>query len=88
MKEKKEKKKKEVFVDDGRVVAPMDNEFINGYKSAQHRENRHALQEANLSRKERWAIYKGVLSNIMPIFLIFLAVLVLGICLLDLLWLR
>ena len=66
----------------------MDNEYINGYKSAQHRENRNAIKEANLSRKERWAIYKGVLSNIMPIFLIFLAVLILGICLLDLLWLR
>ena len=84
----KEKKRKEKFVDDGRVIAPMDGEHINGYKSKAHRENRQALREANLSRKERWAIYKGVLSNVMPIFAIFFASLVIAICLLYLFWMK
>lgn len=84
----KEKKQKEKFVDDGRVIAPMDSEHINGYKSKEHRENRQAIREANLSRKERWAIYKGLLSNVMPIFLVFIASLVIVICLLELFWLK
>ena len=84
----KEKKQKEKFVDDGRVIAPMDSEHINGYKSKEHRENRQAIREANLSRKERWAIYKGVLSNIMPMFGIFFASLIIVICLLYLFWMK
>jgi hypothetical protein len=83
-----EKKQKEKFVDDGIVIAPMHGEHINSYKSKAHRENRQALREANLSRKERWAIYKGVLSNVMPIFAIFFASLVIAICLLYLFWMK
>jgi len=85
---KKEKKKKEEFVDDGRVIANMDSEYINGYKSKEHHEQRRALRETNLNRKERWAIYKGLLANVMPILLTFVAALLLGIALLDLLWIK
>ena len=84
----KEKKKKEKFVDDGRVIAPMDNEYINGYRSKEQRENHQAIRESNLSRKERWAIYKGVLSNVMPIFTVFFCALVICICLLYFLWMK
>ena len=84
----KEKKQKEEFVDDGRVIAPMDGEHLNGYKSKAHRENRQAIREANLSRKERWAIYKGLLANVMPIFGIFVASVIIVICLLYLFWMK
>ena len=85
---KKEKKKKEKFVDDGRVVASMDSEYINGYKSKEHRENREALREARLSRKERWAIYKAALAHVMPLFGIFLASLLFVILFLYTFWLN
>ncbi len=85
---KREKKKKEKFVDDGRVIAPMDNEYITGYKSKEHREKRRELQEANLSRKERWAIYKAMLGNVMPVFLTFMLSLVAAILLLYFFWER
>ncbi|MBQ4269122.1 MAG: hypothetical protein IJB97_05675 [Clostridia bacterium] len=69
---KPEKKKKEKFVDDGRVIAPMDNEYITGYKSKEQREKRQALRDAKLTRKERWAIYKEMMANVMPVMVIFL----------------
>lgn len=84
----KEKKKKEEFVDDGRVIAPMDNEAINGYRSKEHRENHNALREANLSRKERWAIYKAALASILPTFGIFIMALVASILFLYIFWLN
>ena len=84
----KKDKKKEKFVDDGRVIASMDSEYINGYKSKEHRENRQALREANLSRKERWAIYKAVLAQVMPIFGIFFASLIFVILFLYWFWLN
>ena len=62
------KKKKEKFEDDGRVIANMDFEHITGYKSRKHRENRQAIKEARLSRKERFAIYVGAFKQYMPIF--------------------
>ena len=85
---KPEKKKKEKFVDDGRVIAPMDNEYITGYKSKEHRDRRRELQEANLSRKERWAIYKAMLANVMPVFLTFLCSLVAVIVFLYFFWVK
>ena len=85
---KREKKKQEKFVDDGRVIAPMDNEYITGYKSKEHREKRRELQEANLSRKERWAIYKAMLANVMPVFLTFMLSLVIAILLLYFFWIN
>ncbi|MBR4943274.1 MAG: hypothetical protein IKZ28_04505 [Clostridia bacterium] len=84
----KRKKKKEEFVDDGRVVASMDYEHINGYKSKAQRENRRALKEVRLSRKERWAIYKGLLSNLMPMFWMFMASFMVAILLLYIFWLN
>ena len=85
---KREKKKKEKFVDDGRVIAPMDNEYITGYKSKEHRDRRRELQETNLSRKERWAIYKAMLANVMPVFLTFMLSLVIAILLLYFFWIN
>lgn len=82
------KKKKEKFVDDGRVIASMDNEYINGYKSKEHRENRQALKEAQLSRKERWAIYKAALGHMLPIFGIFLASIIFIIFFLYFFWVK
>ena len=67
----KKEKKKEKFEDDGRVIADMDFEHITGYRSKKQRENRKAIQEAKLSRKERWAIYKGAFMQYMPIFGLF-----------------
>lgn len=89
MKEKKERKKrKEKFVDDGRVIANMDYEHITGYKSSKHRENRQALKEAQISRKERWAIYKAAFWNFMPIFFIFMGAFLIMILLLTIFWMR
>ena len=85
---KKEKKKKEKFEDDGRVIADMDFEHITGYRSKKHRENRQALKEANLSRKERWAIYKAYFSQCMPLFGVFFLSIVLVLCLLYIFWIR
>ena len=87
MKDKK-RNPKEKFVDDGRVIAPMDGEHLNGYKSKAHRENRRALKEARLSRKERWAIYKGLLSSVLPLYLMLIGSLVLTILLLKIFWIR
>ena len=84
----KEKKKKEKFVDDGRVIAPMDSEHITGYKSKEQRENRQALRAEKISRKERWAIYKGLLANVMPMFMIFMSSLLLAILLLYVFWIQ
>lgn len=84
----KPKKKKEKFDDDGRVIAPMDGEHLNGYKSKEHRENRQALREANLSRKERWAIYKATLANVMPLFGMFFISLIIAILFLYFFWLN
>ena len=70
------KKQKEKFEDDGRVVADMDYEHITGYKSKKHRENHRAIRELHLSRKERWAIYKAALASILPTFGIFIMALV------------
>ena len=47
---KPEKKKKEKFVDDGRVIAPMDNEYITGYKSKAQHPLYSRLREARISR--------------------------------------
>lgn len=85
---KEEKKKKEKFVDDGRVIADMDNEYITGYKSKEHRRNVEALKEAQLSREERRAIYKGALRQVMPIFGVFVVSIVAAIFLLYFLWMR
>ena len=83
---KKEKKKKEKFEDDGRVVADMDFEHITGYRSKKHRENRQAIKEANLSRKERWAIYKAAFTQYMPIFGIFFLSIVVVLLFLRFVW--
>jgi hypothetical protein len=83
---KKEKKKKEKFEDDGHVVADMDFEHITGYRSKKHRENRQAIKEANLSRKERWAIYKAAFTQYMPIFGIFFLSIVVVLLFLRFVW--
>ncbi|MBE7067930.1 MAG: hypothetical protein E7381_01370 [Clostridiales bacterium] len=88
MREKKSKKKKEKFVDDGRVVASMDSEYITGYKSRKSRENRKALREANVTRKERWAIYKAALGAVMPVFCMFIVALVLVLFFLYFFWMH
>ena len=85
---KKEKKKKEKFEDDGRVIADMDFEHITGYRSKKHRENRQAIKEANLSRKERWAIYKAAFEQYMPIFGIFFLSIVAVLLLLYFFWIN
>ena len=87
-KNKKEKKKKEEFVDDGRVIASMDHECINGYRSKEEREKHRQLQELNLNRKERWAIYKGALRSLLPSFAIFIGSLIFVILFLYLVWIR
>ena len=84
----RKKKEKEKFVDDGRVIASMDNEYINGYQSKKQRENRQALKEAQLSRKERWAIYKAAFAHMMPIFCIFLASIIFMIFFLYFFWMK
>ena len=84
----KKERKKEKFEDDGRVIASMDYEHITGYKSRRHRENRQALKEARLSRKERWAIYKAALAQYMPIFGLFFASLIFVILFLYFVWMK
>ncbi|MBR2341025.1 MAG: hypothetical protein IKA72_01270 [Clostridia bacterium] len=88
MRKFKEKKKKEKFVDDGRVIADMDNEYITGYKSKEHRKNVEALREAQLSREERRAIYRGALGQVMPIFGIFIFSIIAAILFLYFVWMR
>ena len=82
------KKQKEKFEDDGRVVADMDYEHITGYKSKKHRENHRAIRELHLSRKERWAIYKGAFMQWMPIFGLFFASLIFVILFLYFFWMN
>lgn len=82
------KKKKEKFEDDGRVIADMDFEHITGYKSRKHRENRQAIKEARLSRKERFAIYVGAFKQYMPIFGLFFASIVFVILFLYFFWVK
>lgn len=84
----KKEKKKEKFEDDGRVIANMDFEHITGYKSRKHRENRQALKEARLSRKERFAIYKAAFAQTMPIFAIFLGSIIFVLLFLYFFWLN
>ncbi len=88
MRPKKEKKKKEKFVDDGRVIASMDNEYITGYKSREARKNREEIRESNLTRKERWAIYKAALGAVMPVFTMFIISIIIVILLLYFFWLN
>ena len=85
---KPEKKKKEKFVDDGRVIAPMDNEYITGYKSKEQREKRQALRDAKLTRKERWAIYKAMMANVMPVMGMFFISLIIVILFLYIFWIN
>ena len=82
------KKKKEKFEDDGRVIANMDFEHITGYKSRKHRENRQAIKVARLSRKERFAIYKGAFMQYMPVFGLFFASIVFVILFLYFFWVK
>ena len=82
------KKKKEKFEDDGRVIANMDFEHITGYKSRKHRENRQAIKEARLSRKERFAIYKGAFMQYMPVFGLLFASIVFVILFLYFFWVK
>lgn len=84
----KKREKKEEFVDDGRVIADMDTELITGYKSKKHRELERELKETDLTRQERWAIYKGALMQYMPIFGMFIGSLVLVIFLLYFFWMN
>ena len=84
----KKEKKKEKFEDDGRVIAEMDYEHITGYKSRKHRENRQALKEARLSRKERFAIYKAAFAQYRPIFGIFIASIVFMLLFLYFFWIN
>ena len=88
MRPKKEKKKKEKFVDDGRVIASMDDISINGYSSRRARENRQKIRDCDLSRKERWAIYKAALGAVMPVFCIFLVALVFVLFFLYFFWMN
>ena len=88
MRQKKEKKQKPKFVDDGRVIASMESEYITGYKTEKGRKNREELRESNLTRKERWAIYKGALGAIMPVFMMFILSLVIVIFLLYFFWMN
>ena len=85
---KKEKKKKEKFEDDGHVIADMDFEHITGYRSKKHRENHQALRESNLSRRERWAIYKAAFAQFMPIFGIFFLSIIVVILFLYAVWMQ
>ena len=62
----KEKKQKPVFVDDGRTIADMDCEVITGYKSKEARKNHEEIRSLNLTKKERKAIYIGVIKYFMP----------------------
>ena len=84
----KKERKKEKFEDDGRVIANMDYEHITGYKSRKHRENRQALKEARLSRKERFAIYKAAFMQYMPAFGLFFASLIFVIFFLYFFWVK
>ena len=87
LKDKKDKKKEE-FVDDGRVIASMDCESINGYRSKEEREKHRELRELDLSRKERWAIYKGALGSILPMLGIFVGSLIFIILFLYVFWIK
>lgn len=69
---KKQKKKKPEFVDDGRTIASMDFEEISGYRSPEQRKRHKDLVEVNMTKKERRALYRGVLTQLMPAFLCFL----------------
>ena len=82
------KDKKQPFIDDGRVVADMDCEYITGYKSKKQRKNREELSEMQISRKERWAIYKAALQQFMPVFGMFLISILLVIFLLYFFWMN
>ena len=76
-KKSKEKKQKPVFVDDGRTIANMDYENITGYKSKEERKKHEEIRSLNLTKKERRALYRGVLSQFVTYLLFFVFVYVL-----------
>ncbi len=82
------KDKKEKFVDDGRVIADMDCEHITGYKSKKERRNREELKEMQITRKERWAIYKAALQQFMPALGMFIGSVLIVILLMYFFWLN
>lgn len=82
------KKKKDEFIDDGRVIADMDYEHITGYKSKKERRKHEELRELQISRKERRAIYKAAFAQFMPVFGIFIASLLFVIFMLYFFWLN
>jgi len=82
------KKKKEKFVDDGRVIANMDDPSINGYKSKKEHDKQRELRELDMSREERRAIYRAAFSQFMPVFGMFIASLLIVILLLYFFWMN
>ena len=69
-KDKKEKKKKQKFVDDGRVIADMNVEGTPWYRGKNFgSENR----PPKLTRKERFAVFKGAFFSMIPVVLCTLA---------------
>ena len=74
---KKEKKKKEKFVDDGRVIANMDAENITGYRSKEERKKHEELSSLDLSKEEKRAISRAAMSQSVPMVLFFVGAMVL-----------
>lgn len=74
-KEKKVKKKKDDFVDDGRVIAPMNVDGMKWYVPPSVKKEREEASEKyeNLTKKERRAFTNGALAAGLVIGLVFIA---------------
>lgn len=84
---RKDGKKKEEFIDDGRTIADMDYEHITGYKSKKERKKHDEIRSLDLTRQERRAIYKAAFSQYMPMFACFIVAFILVIVFLYFFWL-
>lgn len=64
------KGQKDDFADDGTTIADMNVEGFHWYQNPKNKARRAALNQLNVTPKERWAMIWGAFLAYLPIFLI------------------
>lgn len=85
------KKKREPFIDDGRVIANMNVEGMPWYKGVPDTSDTNTSKEQipiELTAKEKRAMMRGVMSAALLITFIFVAVFALFICFCVFVWFK
>lgn len=83
-----EKDKKQRQQDDGHTVADMNVPGMPWYMDKKYKQSKKNIYGIELTRRERWALVRGILSVVVPIGLLFVGAYAIFMLLLQWLWLK